>query len=268
MSARAAAAVALLAATTGLPARAGARPRPRFEPTDLEWEETGVAEVDMEFGAIRSPGPWRFVVPDFELDFGIVHNVELDLDGAYAVEGPGTGSFAFDHAVPDSLWPSVKLGLWGSHDDETGRAQAIGIQVGPKLPVAPGAHGLGFETLFVAGGGRRGLNVVLNLGGFIEPAQDAMSSRQVGGEAGVDLQLQLDERNRFQLTGELATAHFVSSDPNQLHATGGITWSATPSLDVSVVGVFGFLSGDDRYGLLFGVEPKLRMFQAPPHDKD
>jgi hypothetical protein len=109
---------------------------------------------------------------------------------------------------------------------------------------------------------------VLNLGGFIEPAQDAMSSRQVGGEAGVDLQLQLDERNRFQLTGELATAHFVSSDPNQLHATGGITWSATPSLDVSVVGVFGFLSGDDRYGLLFGVEPKLRMFQAPPHDKD
>ena len=82
---------ALMAATIALPAGVSARPRPRFEPTDLEWEETGVFEVDLEFGAIRSPGPWRFVIPDFELDFGILHNVELDLDGGYAIEGPAAG---------------------------------------------------------------------------------------------------------------------------------------------------------------------------------
>jgi len=267
MSPRAVAATVLLAVIIALPAGAVARPRPRFEPTDLEWEETGVAEVDMEFGAIRSPGPWRFVVPDFELDFGIFDNVELDLDGAYAVEGPNSGSFSFDHAVPDSLWPSMKIGLYSDHDYETRRARAFGVQAGPKLPVAPGAHGIGGEALLVAGGAVRGFNLVLNLGAFVEPAQDAASSRQVGGEAGLDMQLQLDDRNRFQLTGELATAYFVSPDPNQLHATAGITWSISPSLDLSVVGVFGFLSGDDRYGLLFGLEPKMRMFQVPPRDR-
>ena len=48
---------ALMAATIALPAGVSARPRPRFEPTDLEWEETGVFEVDVEFGADPQPGP-------------------------------------------------------------------------------------------------------------------------------------------------------------------------------------------------------------------
>jgi hypothetical protein len=259
---------ALMAATIVLPAGASARPRPRFEPTDLEWEETGVAEVDLEFGAIRSPGPWRFVIPDFELDFGIHHNVELDLDGAYAVEGPDSGSFSFDHAVPDALWPSVKVGLWDDHDDEAKTARAIGIQIGPKLPVAHGAHGIGAEGLIVVGGRLIALNAVLNIGGFVEPTQDATSSRQYGAEVGLDLELELDRQNRFQWTGELAAAYFISHDPNQLHATSGITWSASPTLDLSVVGVFGFLAGDDRYGILFGIEPKLRLFEVAPHDKE
>jgi hypothetical protein len=268
MSTRPIVAGALMAAAIALPATVSARTRPRFEPTDLEWEDTGVAEVDLQFGAIRSPGPWRFVVPDFELDFGIHHNVELDLDGAYAVEGPDTGAFAFDHAVPDSLWPSLKLGLWDDYDAATQHARAIGIQIGPKLPVAHLSHGIGAEGLLVIGGSRRGVNAVLNLGGFIEPAQDGLTYRQSGVETGIDLQVQLDAQNRFQWTGELATAYFISPDPNQLHATTGITWSASPSLDLSVVGVFGFLAGDDRYGVLFGVSPKLRMFEVAPHDKE
>jgi len=257
-----------MAATIVTPAAVSARPRPRFEPTDLEWEATGVAEVDLEFGAIRSPGPWRFVIPDFELDFGVYHNIELDLDGAYAVEGPDNGSFALDHSVPDSLWPSVKIGIWNDHDYVRRRARAIGIQLGPKLPVARGAHGLGGEGLLVLGGRLIALNAVVNLGGFVEPAQDAVSSRQYGAEAGIDLELELDAHNRFQWTGELAAAWFLSHDPNQLHATTGITWSASPNLDLSVVGIFGFLSGDDRYGVLFGIEPKLRMFEVPPRDKE
>jgi hypothetical protein len=54
-----------------------ARPRPRFELTDLEWQETGV--FDVEVGAIRSPGPGRFLIADFELDFGILFGFEPKL---------------------------------------------------------------------------------------------------------------------------------------------------------------------------------------------
>jgi len=257
----------MMAAAIALPAGVSARPRPRFEPTDLEWEDTGVFEADIEFGVVRSPGPWRFVIPDFELDFGILPNLEIDLDGAYAIEGPASGSFSFDHGVPYSLWPSVKIGLYNDHDYQTNRARAVGIQVGPRIPIASGAHGFGFESLVVFGGSTRGLNVSINLGAFVEPPADAVSLYTLGVESGIDLQLTLDSQNRFQLTGELATAYFFTADPRQLHATSGITWSVNPNLDLSVVGIVGFLAGDDRYGILFGFEPKLRMFEVAPRDR-
>jgi hypothetical protein len=253
----------VLAGALAAPAGVIARPRPRFEPTDLEWQETGVFEVDVEVGAIRSPGPWRFVIADFELDFGILPNVELGLDGAYAIEGPASGAFSFDHGVASSLWPSLKLGIYDDHDFQTGRARAVGVQLGPRLPVAAGSHGVGGEALVIFGGSNHGLTVAANLGAFVEPAQDALGGRQVGAEAGLDLELQLDTQDRFQLTGEIAGAYFFSSDPRQLHGTAGITWSATPNLDLSVVGIVGMLAGDDRYGILFGFEPKLRLFEAP-----
>jgi hypothetical protein len=84
--ARPIAAAALLAVAISAPAGVSARPRPRFEPTDLEWEDTGVAEVDVELGLIRGPSTGRLMVPDFELDIGILDNVELNLDGAFALE--------------------------------------------------------------------------------------------------------------------------------------------------------------------------------------
>jgi hypothetical protein len=255
-----------MAAALAAPAGVYARPRPRFEPTDLEWEETGVFEADVELGAIRSPGPWRFVLADFELDFGILPNVEIGLDGAYAIEGPTLGAFSFDHAVVYPLWLSTKIGLYDDHDPETGRARAVGVQIGPKLPIAAGSRGLGGEALLVFGGSRRGLTVAVNLGAFIEPAQPGLG-RQAGAEAGLDLELQLDDQDRFQLTGEIGGAYFISNDPTQLHATAGLTWSATPMLDFSVVGIVGILPGDDHYGLLFGVEPKLRVFEAAARDK-
>ena len=257
----------MLAAAIAVPAGVCARPRPRFEPTDLEWEETGVFEADVEFGAVRSPGPWRAVIADFELDFGVLPNVEVGVDGAYAIEGPTLGGFSLDHGVVYPLWLSAKIGLYDDHDDLTGRARAVGIQIGPKLPIAAGSRGLGGEALLIFGGSRRGLTVAVNLGAFIEPAPDVVTPRQTGAEGGIDLELQLDSRDRFQLTGELAGATFISNDPTQLHATAGLTWSATQTLDVSVVGIVGFLPGDDHYGILFGVEPKLRVFEASPRDK-
>jgi hypothetical protein len=260
-SPRVAVAIILAAlAWRGGPARAA--PRPRFEPTDLEWEDTGVAEFDLQFGPVRGQGPWRVVVPDFELDFGVLSWLELDLDGAYAVEGPDTGPFSLDHSAPDALWPSVKLGLAGVHGSDDSYSAAFGVQIGPKLPVAKGAHGVGFEGLMLLGGVRGRLTTVLNAGGFIDPAPDPTSGRQIGIELGLDLHLKLDDHDRYALTGELSGTHFTSPDPGQLQATVGFVWSVRPMLDLSLTGLLGTLSGGDRYGILFGISPKIRLFKA------
>src|SRR3989442_1722448 len=71
-------ALGLLLPTNRVQAR---RVRPLFEPTDLELEQPGMLEVDLQFGVIRSRGPARVVVPDFEVDVGILPNLELDIDG-------------------------------------------------------------------------------------------------------------------------------------------------------------------------------------------
>jgi len=243
----------------GRPAQARSL-RPLFEPTDLELEDSGVAELDLQVGGIRSQGPWRAVMPDFELDFGLMPGLELDLDGAYAIEGPSSGPFSFDHAAPDSLWPCAKIGIYDEHDGPSGRGLAVGVQVGPKLPVAPGAHGIGVESLVLVGGALHHFHAVVNAGGFVEPAPSAGAPRPAGFEVGLDLEQGLDAAERFSLTGELSAVRFVSSDPKQLLATGGFTWSVLESLDVSVTGLFGLLSGSDRYGVLLGVSPKLRLF--------
>jgi hypothetical protein len=235
--------------------------RPIFEPTDLEMEETGVVEVDLQFGAIRSQGPWRVVVPDFELDFGLLPWLELDLDGAYAVEGPSSGPFSFDHAAPDSLWPTLKLGVFDSHDAETKRAWALGAQLGPKIPVAPGAHGIGFEGLALLGYMFGPLHTVLNMGGFVDPAPDATSSRPIGIEGGLDFELELGQSNRYSLIGEVSGVRFVSDDPQQLLATAGLKWAALPTLDLSIIGLWGFLAGSDRYGVLLGISPKFHLLR-------
>ena len=252
--------VAALAVACGLPSSlTHARAiRPLFEPTDLELEDTGVTEVDLQLGAIRSQGPWRVVLPDFEVDVGLLPWLELDLDGAYAIEGPTMGPFSFDHAAPDSLWPSVKLGFYDDHDGQTGRSGAFGVQVGPKVPVAAGSHGVGVESLLLFGYVYHHLHTVLNTGGFIDPAPDPASGRPIGIELGLDIDLDLDDIDRFSLTGEFSGVAFVSDDPGQLLATAGLTWSVTKSLDLSVVGLWGFLAGSDRYGALLGVSPKFR----------
>jgi hypothetical protein len=244
----------------GRPARARSI-RPVFEPTDLEMEDFGVVEVDLQWGAIRSRGPWRVVVPDFELDVGLLPYLEFDLDGGYAVEGPSSGPFSFDHAVPDSLWPCLKLGILDANDDAAQDAWSLGAQIGPKIPTASGAHGIGVETLVLVGYAWKRLHTVLNLGGFVDPAPDATSGRPIGFEGGLDVELELGHAGRFSLIGEVSGVRFVSDDPAQLLATAGSKWAATPWLDLSVVGLWGFLAGSDRYGVLVGLSPKLHLFQ-------
>jgi hypothetical protein len=249
-----------MVAAMAMPAAVRARPRPLFEPTDLELEDVGMVEVDLQIGAVRGQGAWRAVLPDFELDVGLLPNLEIDVDGAYAIEGPTNGPFSFDHSAPDSLWPSLKLGIHDWRDELADRAWTVGLQAGPKLPIASGASGIGFESLGLLGRSVRRVHAVLNIGGFVDPAPAQGSARPVGIEAGLDLDVHLDDVDRLSMTGEIGGVRFLSSDADQLLATAGVSWSVTPAFDLSVAALWGFLSGSDRYGLLLGLSPKLRVF--------
>jgi hypothetical protein len=236
------------------------RTRPLFEPTDLELEDTGVLELDTQFGMIRSRGPARVVVPDFEIDLGLLPNLEIDLDGAYAIEGPPRGKFRLDHAAPDSLWLAAKLGIFDARDESARTAFALGVQCGPKFPTAAGSHGLGTELLVLIGTSYARTHVVWNIGGFVDPDPDAQPGRPVGIEFGADVDIDLDSADVFSLELGASAVRFLSSDPHQLLSTAGVTWSPIPTLDLSLTALVGFLSGSDRYGLLLGVSPKFALF--------
>jgi len=201
------------------------------------------------------------VVPDFELDVGILPNLEFDLDGSYAIEGVPvgkTGPLVLDHQLPDNLWPSIKLGLWDHHDEVSDDAWAIGVQLGPKLPLAPDSSGIGFEALALLGRNAGALHAVLQVGGLVDP-RVGTAPRPAGIEGGLDLQIDL-VKDRWALLGELGGLYYFSPDAHQLAATAGIQYSVTAKLDVSVVAMAGFASGSDPYGLLFGVSPKFRLW--------
>jgi hypothetical protein len=239
---------------------ASARRRPLFEPTDLEMEDAGTVEVDLQLGLLRGQAPWRLAVPDFEIDLGLGRGVEIDIDGAYAIEGPDDGGFSFDHPAPDNLWTTVKLGLYDEVDEDTKVGWAIGAQLGPKIPVAHDAHGVGYEALILVGRhSSSDRHLVLNLGGFVDPGGTISSQRPMGIEGGVDLSIALHGTD-LSVTGELAGVRFFSPDPHQLHATAGITWASMSALDFSLVGLVEFLGGADRAGVLLGVSPKIALW--------
>jgi hypothetical protein len=237
------------------PARA-ARSRPIFEPTDLEMESPGIVEVDVQVGVIRSDGPWRTVVPDLEVDIGLFPQVELDIDGAYAIEGPDDGSLVFDHPAPDNLWLAAKVAFWDVRDDDSPNAWALGAQFGPKIPVARSAHGAGYEAVALLGRAWGDSHFVFNGGGLVDPGSMVSTGRPIGLEGGADAELDL-WRSGFSLTGELGAVHFVSPDPDQLHVTAGLTFALSDKVDISVVGLLGLLPGGDQRGILLGFSPKL-----------
>jgi len=259
-----------LAVAVAAPGAAFARQgvRPLFEPTDLELEDPGIVEVDLQAGVIRGQGPYRLVIPDLELDVGLTRNIELDLDAAYALEAPGPGSFKFENAAPDNLWPAAKIGLYDwadeGHSPDELTAWAIGAQLGPKLPAASGSHGVGFEGLLLVGHVVHRAHFVLNAGMFVDPSPAPATARPVGIELGLDFQRDLDSDGHYQVTAELSGVKFVSSDPNQLLATAGLAWSPTAATQLSIVGLCGFLEGSDRYGALLGLSQKFGFFGHHP----
>ena len=230
-----------------------------FEPTDLEFEDSGVAELNVQFGPVRGQDAHRIALPDAEFDVGLTRNIEFDVDGQFAIGGPDTGDFVYDRAAPDNLWPALKVGLLDFANVTADAAWAFGLQVGPKLPLARGAHGVGFEGLMLLGHRYQQTYVILNLGGLRDPAGSAAPGPS-GPEMGLDLDHPLDDAGHWALTAEIGAVVYTSPDPDQLTTTAGVAWRPSDAIELSVVGLYGWLSGGDRYGVLFGFSPKFRLW--------
>ena len=240
-----------------VPTIAHAKRHPQFEPTDLELEDPGTAEFDFQFGAVKGTDAHRLVVPDFEFDLGILDNLELDLDGTFTLVGQPDGHPQFlDHLGRDNLWASIKYGIYDDNDAITENGWAVGVQVGPKLPIGNDAHGLGAEGLVLLGRVKKPVHLVLGVGGLYDPHL-TNTPRPYGFETGLDLDLDLDHVDKWSLLAEIAFQWFASPDPTQFNATLGIQYSPSEKLDLSIVGEKGFVAGSDPYGIFFGISPKV-----------
>jgi len=132
---RAALIVAILAITSSASAAAKRR---HFEPDDLELEDPGTLDIDLQVGPLRgdSDGKNRVLLPDFEVGLGLLPNVQLEIDGTFSLdEFDGTRR----HFTGDPLWLATKLGLF-DEQDEAGNVWAIGLELGPRLVGRLAAH--------------------------------------------------------------------------------------------------------------------------------
>ena len=234
--------------------------RRRFDPEDLKLEEPGVVHADLAFGVVRGETAGRWLVPDFDVDVGLAPNVELGVDGAWAIEGTPQRLYALDHPAPDNLWLSSKVGLWEARDAVRKTVWAFGAQLGPRVPVAPGAQGTGFETLALLGRGVGPMHLVFNLGGLAECGAEVSRGRPVAVLSGVDASFDLDAKGKFALAADLGGVFFVTGERSQLSSTAGLVWSVTSWLDIGVSALTGFLAGGDRYGAIVNFSPKLALF--------
>jgi hypothetical protein len=241
--------------------RAAEAARQHFEPTDLELEDTGILDVDLQFGFVRGPSNYRVVAPDVEIDLGLAKNVELDLDLAYGVATSGVGVFKLDRGVTDNLWVSSKVGLWSTRDDAEKTSWGLGMQMGPKLALGGDAHGVGYEGLLLLARNMGRTHLVLNLGGFVDPGVTFDTKRPVALEAGLDLTQDLDRDGMFSILGEIGGIHYFSADPDQFQLTYGLQFEPVSDLDLSLVGLLGAPPGGDHYGVLFGLSPKFALWQ-------
>jgi hypothetical protein len=254
------AAAGLAAALLTLP-RAALAAKHHFEPTDLDLQDPGQIELDLQVGMARSDGPWRAVLPDAELNLGLSSNVEIDVDFALGIEGRPGRAFTFDHLVTDNVWLATKLGLWDSRNEAAGTAWAFGVQLGPKLPIATGAYGIGYEALLLFGRTIRTTHLALDVGALVDPGAEVSRHRPIGVEVGLDLDQDLGRDSPFSILAEIGGIHWFTPDPDQLQITAGLQWSPSDALDLSLSGMVGLPPGSDRYAILLGVSPKARLWQ-------
>jgi hypothetical protein len=231
---------------------AEARPiRRLFEPTDLELEGAGVAELDLEVGAVKRVDSNRIVVPDAEFDLGLTDQLELDVDGAFTLD-----SAAGYRVSPDNLWVALKAGLLSFQNASRSRVLSTGIQLGPKLPIARQAQGLGLEGLFLLGLSYPRTHFIANVGGLIDPSV-GNASRPCGYEGG--LSFDRDLTDTWNISTEIGGVYFFSTDPRQLHTAAGLAWAPSESWTFSGTFMLGMSRGSDPYGVFFGVSPKVHL---------
>ncbi|MGZ3418624.1 MAG: hypothetical protein ACXVEE_12200 [Polyangiales bacterium] len=230
-------------------ATASAAPRVRFEPTDLELEDTGVLDVDLQIGTFRG-NPSRKAVLDGELDLGLREDIELDLDFAfYRVE---------ERYTADPLWLSLKLGFVDAVDQDTHRGWAVGAQLGPRLHPMEHPRGVGYEGLFLFGRVWPALQLVLNTGLIYDAPTRETPHRAFGLEVGLDAVQPVGKG--FSLLWEIASVKQMTDDPSQLYVTFGVQRDFGERFALSAIAYYGFLEEGDRLGVLFGISPKTKLF--------
>jgi hypothetical protein len=237
---------------------AAQRARRRFEPTDLDLRAPGTLEIDTQVGVIRGEDGTQAFIPDFEVSLGVTSQLELEIDGSYGLD-PTASPRSLDNTLV-----AMRLAIVDDRDTPTSTsAWAAGVQVGPRLPTALGASGLGLEALAIGGRTAGRLHLFVQGGTIVDPLQSvpgARSVRPVGIEAGVDLDLDLDDAGKWSLKAELGGVKFFSPDASQLHLTAGPALQVVPWLELSLVGVQGFLRGGDHYGALLGATTRFNVF--------
>jgi hypothetical protein len=230
-----------------------ARPKRHFfEPDDLELEQPGVLDVDLQAGPVlgSSIGGNRAVLPDFELDLGLGPNVEIGLDGAFSLDNVDSAR----HFTGDPLWLATKLGLLDLRDADTD--WALGVEFGPRFATLD-LVGVGYGVLALVGYSQGGAHLVLNAGGLLDPGatlRDHSRSLLFG------LDFDYDFDRRWSMQSELGSAYYLSHEPTELTVTAGVTYAASDDLDLSLTALAGFLRDTDHAGLLLGVSPKGKLW--------
>lgn len=245
--------LALLLATSSV---SGAPRRRHFEPEDLQLEQPGILDFDLQVGPVRGTSPTgnHAVIPDFEISLGLTRSVELDLMGALTLDQENGRR----HLTGDALWIASKLGLLESRDAR-GNAWALGLELGPRLATFDAA-GIGYGMLGLFGFTHNGFALVLNAGSLIDPGATLSDQHPASLVFGLDLQADLDRRGRWSILSELGLAHYLSSDADELALALGATYAVSRRLDVSLTALGGFLPNTDHLGLLLGVSPQLGLW--------
>lgn len=226
--------------------------RARFEPDTLELQKPGVFSVDAQVGAIGGEGDRdgdglganRLLLPDFEVELGLLSWLELDVDGAFFLLDPGAEK---ERMIGDPLWTAARFELLNVGDKVGGETFGIDLGLGPRWPTLHGAPGVGFAALALIGGGTRRLHGVVNLGTQLDREQPAALLY------GLDLGLVADKPGKWSVLGQVAGAFVLGHGQHQLLTNVGVSYEISEALELSVLGITGPAYRGDRLGILAGL---------------
>jgi hypothetical protein len=245
-------------AASGAEAR---RHRPRFEPTNLDLNPVGVIDADVESGFIHDGQGDQLMLADVELDVGILPRVEFDLDTSLWTSSVGLGTFQPGPAQFDNVWAGLKIGLVTGGRPGAPGAWGVGVQLGPRIALAPDAQGLGAEVLVIVEWTRRWGTVSLNVGGFSEPRQAGLHEVSRALVGAVDLAIPLGRSDVWTLTAEGFGVLNELTAQRELGASVGIACACSTHLGASLTALGGWIGDGPALGVLLGLSPQVRAWR-------